>query len=272
MSALKSFREFEHEGWSRLAPTYGLFAGTFTPQAVVPLLDAARVSKHARVLDVACGPGYVAAAAATRGADATGIDFAAPMVAEARRRSPGICFQEGDAESLAFADGVFDAVICAFGLLHMAYPDLAIREAHRVLKPGGFYAFAVWSPPERTPFFRLVMDAVQAHGEGARPAPEAPPMFRFASPQECHRTLTMAGFNAPDVREIRLDWEPESSSKLIDYIYKSSVRMPLLLNAQSHEVRARIHHAIIENAKEFEKNGSLVITWSAVLVAAQKPR
>jgi ubiquinone/menaquinone biosynthesis C-methylase UbiE len=48
------------------------------------------------------------------------------MIAEARQNFPETEFREGDGENLAFDDGSFDAVICAFGLLHMAAPDRAI--------------------------------------------------------------------------------------------------------------------------------------------------
>jgi len=267
-----SFRELEREGWNRLAANYGDFTGAFTPQAVQPLLDAVRVSAGMRVLDVACGPGYVAAAATARGATAIGIDFAAAMVAEARRIFPAISFEEGDAEALGFADASFDAVVCAFGLLHMADPDRAIGEAHRVLRRGASHAFTVWSPPDKTAFFRLVMDAVRAHGDLAVPMPEAPPMFRFADPEECQGALAKAGFIAPEVSEIRLVWHPRSASEVLDYNYKSSVRMPMLLNPQSDAARAKIHQAILENAKQFEENGQLAITWSAVLASARKPQ
>ena len=57
------------------------------------------------------------------------------MIAEASRRFPAIEYREGDAENLDFADGSFDAVICSFGLLHMAEPERAIGEAHRVTSP-----------------------------------------------------------------------------------------------------------------------------------------
>jgi ubiquinone/menaquinone biosynthesis C-methylase UbiE len=117
-----------------------------------------------RVLDVAAGPGYVAAGADARGAHAVGIDFAADMVSEARRRYPNIEFHEGDAENLAFDTSSFDAVVCAFGLLHMADPNKAIAEAYRVLRPDGRFAFTVWSGPDRHDFFAIVLKALQEHG------------------------------------------------------------------------------------------------------------
>src|SRR5262245_41666499 len=82
----KDFRQFEHQGWQEIASRYHEGFAAVTKQAVPALLDAARVTKDTRVLDVACGPGYVAAAAAARGGTAMGIEFSSVMVEEARGR------------------------------------------------------------------------------------------------------------------------------------------------------------------------------------------
>jgi SAM-dependent methyltransferase len=81
-------------------PKYEAAFTRLTRQAVPPLLDAVNLRHGARILDVATGPGYVAAAAAARGARALGVDFSAPMVAHARAINPAVEFQEGDAEVL----------------------------------------------------------------------------------------------------------------------------------------------------------------------------
>ena len=72
-------------------------------------MDAVGLRQGVRLLDIATGPGYVAAAAAARGARAVGLDFAAPMVAHARTMNPAVEFQEGGAEALPFPDHSFDA-------------------------------------------------------------------------------------------------------------------------------------------------------------------
>src|SRR5262247_3201964 len=119
------FHAFEHQGWQRAASRYAGSFGELTEQLAEPLLDAAQVRAGARVLDVATGPGYVAAAAARRGARVVAIDFSAAMLAEARARHPDVVFREGDAEALADGDATFDAVVMGFGLLHLARPEAA---------------------------------------------------------------------------------------------------------------------------------------------------
>jgi SAM-dependent methyltransferase len=205
-----SFKELERQGWGAKADDYDTFAGQITVGAVAPLLDAAGVGAGMRVLDIACGPGYVAAGATARGAHAIGMDFAANMVAEARRRYPTTEFREGDAENLTFDAASFDAVVCAFGLLHIADPDKAIAEAYRVLRPDGRYAFAVWMGPDRHDFFAIVLKALEAHGNMQVSLPPAPPIFRFSDPAECQKALTQAGFVDASVIELALNWRAPS--------------------------------------------------------------
>lgn len=266
-----SFKELERQGWAAKADDYDAFAGQITVGAVAPLLDAAGVRAGMRVVDIACGPGYVAAGAAARGAQAIGVDFAADMVAEARRRYPRIEFREGDAENLAFDAASFDAALCAFGLLHLAEPDRAIAEAYRVLRPGGRYAFTVWSAPGQHDFFAILLKAIKAHGNTQLSLPPAPPIFRFGDPAECRKALAQAGFADASVVELPLTWRAPSIEAIIDCIYKSTVRTAALLERQTPDARGRIHGAIREAAERLARGGAYEIAWPAVLAAARKP-
>ena len=266
-----SFKELEQQGWGAKADNYDAFAGQITVGAVAPLLDAAGVGAGMRVLDVACGPGYVADGATARGAHAIGIDFAANMVAEARRRYPRIEFREGDAENLAFDTASFDAVVCAFGILHCADPDKAIAEAYRVLRSDGRYAFTVWMGPDRHDFFAIVLKAIERHGNMQVSLPPAPPIFRFSDPAECRKVLTQAGFVDASVLELALDWRAPSIEAILDCIYKSTVRTSMMLERQTPDALDRIHRAICESAERFARGGAYEIAWPAMLAAARKP-
>ena len=111
------------------------------------MLDAAGAAIGDRVLDVACGTGVLARAAAGRAGAAAavaGADIDRGMLAVAARLAPQIDWRRADSVALPFADGDFDVVLCQFGL--MFFPDraAAIAEMLRVLKPGGRLAVAVW--------------------------------------------------------------------------------------------------------------------------------
>src|SRR3954470_18012271 len=117
-----AFKAFEAEGWTRKAKTYDRLTGRATARLAVPLLEAAGVQSGTRVLDVACGPGHLSAAAAAKGAEPVGLDAAEGMVAVARARYAEIEFQQGDAERLAFGEASFDAVVAGFVVNHLPRP------------------------------------------------------------------------------------------------------------------------------------------------------
>ena len=95
-----AFNAFEAAGWEQQVSGYEDFFGPITRRLVGPLLDVAGVDRGARVLDVASGPGYVAAAAAERGAFVIGVDIADGMISLARRLHPQLDFRLGNAEAL----------------------------------------------------------------------------------------------------------------------------------------------------------------------------
>src|ERR1700739_2523221 len=109
MSAPSAFRDLEKTGWESAAADYDEAFARITAQSVPPLLDVVGAGPGVRLLDVACGPGYVAAEAAARGAEVTGLDFSAAMVALAQWRHPQLQFREGDAQALDLPDASFDA-------------------------------------------------------------------------------------------------------------------------------------------------------------------
>jgi len=245
----EAFRQFEHRGWQEIASRYDCGFAAVTTQSVAPLLDAAEVRRGTRVLDVACGPGYVAAAAGARGAVPTGVDFSSEMVEEARGRYPGLDFQEGDAEALSFADATFDAVVMNFGMLHLGRPEQALHEAHRVLRRGGRLAFTVWDTPDKALGFGIVLAAIRKHGNLNVPIPPGPPFFRFSDPEESKRVLAAAGFVDVAVTQVPQIWRFPSPDTLFDVMYNGSVRNAALLRAQTPQVLERIRFEIQEEVE-----------------------
>lgn len=90
-----------------------------------------------RVLDVGCGEGRFCRMLAKRGAEVTGIDPTAGLLEVALAKGGGPTYEEAHAESLPFADALFDLVVSYLSLIDIEDFRRGIREMARVLKPGG---------------------------------------------------------------------------------------------------------------------------------------
>ena len=266
-----AFRDFEHSGWERVVAEYDAAFGRLTTQAIEPLLDAAEARPGVRLLDVASGPGYVAAAAAERGASVVGVDFSAPMVAYAKKKHPAVEFREGDAEALPFADDSFDSVVTNFGLLHLGRPDQALSEACRVLRAGGKFAFTVWAKPVETAAFGITLGAIQTHGDMNAPLPEGPPFFRFSDWAEAKQSLLKAGFADPRIKKIPQTWRLPSANALFEIMQTATVRTAGLLSRQTPEAIKSIRVMMGNAVRLYEKNGFFELPMPAILASAGKP-
>ena len=257
-----TFKQLEQSGWTEKAGAYDAHFGVITGQANAHVLDAAGELDGRAVLDVCCGPGELTLMAAARGAHATGVDFAPSMIELARVKQSAVAFQVGDAEALDFPDHQFDAVLCSFGLWHLAEPDKAIAEAARVLRPGGVYVYTTWLPPEAGwDMFDLLTNAIAEYGSAEVNLPPAPPPFRFADEAEATAVLEAAALNPVCFERRMAIWTGDSGQALLDMIYKAIVRTPMMIDAQPPDAREAIHDALRSGAEAMRKNGRISMRW-----------
>jgi SAM-dependent methyltransferase len=269
----QSFREFEQEGWedSGVVTTYHERLSGVTTQAVDVLLGAAGVRNSSRVLDVATGAGNIAGAAAQRGAEVIGIDFSAAQVRMARERYPAVRFEQADAEALPFEPDTFDAVVNGFGMCHLPNPDVALREAFRMLKRGGRVAFTVWDTPERAVGFGAVYAAVCAHGSLDVGLPAGPNFFLFSDPEQSTQALRHAGFVSPSCLQVPQVWRIADPDELFAVITEGTVRAAATLRAQSPQARDAIRAALRDTVTAYKRGQYFEVPMPAIVATAAKP-
>jgi SAM-dependent methyltransferase len=272
MVDVQSFFDFEHAGWEAIPDQYHYAFGGLTAQAIISLLDAVNLKRGDNFLDIASGPGYVAAAAAKRGARVLGVDFSAAMVAHAQRLHPGIDFREGNAEELLLANNLFDAAVMNFGILHLGRPERALSEACRVLRGGGRFAFSVWAKPEETIGFDIVLRAVAKHGEPRIALPEGPPFFLYSDPEECLKGLAAAGFEAPLITKVAQVWRLPPGDGLFEAMRDSTVRTAGLLRAQKPSVLETIRRVMRVELAAYTKRDVVELPMPALIASAVKPK
>lgn len=114
------------------------------------LVETVDVLPDERVLDVACGSGNAAIAAARAFATVTGVDFVPALLERGRIRAAAefleVEFVEGDAQELPFEDDSFDVVVSTFGAMFAPDQERTAAELLRVTRPGGRIGMANWVP------------------------------------------------------------------------------------------------------------------------------
>lgn len=263
----EAVRAFERARWQQAAGAYESSFATATTQFIDALLNSAGVASGTRVLDIACGPGVVAAQAVARGAEARGLDFSPAMLAIAKSR--GIGTDEGDAEALPYVDASFDAVVSNFGVHHVPRPALALSEAHRVLSAGGHVAFSFWAEHADNIAWKLVFDAVARHGDPA--ASDAPPPGGgFHGAAQCAEALRAAGFVDCKTQLVHATWRHADARELLGALQTGTARMAAMIDAQPPAAMPEIIADIEANAARYRTSVGIAVPIAAVIAAGMK--
>lgn len=240
------------------------------------LRDVAPWREGSRVLDVACGAGYPALAAARAvqpGGRVLATDLSRQMidVASERARAEGlnnIEFVQRDGEDLQFHGQSYDAVTNAYGLMFCPEPLRAIAEAHRVLVAGGRIALVTWDLPSHSPFFTVIRDVAAAFFVLRDPGPAEPNPFRLASADVLCSMLEQTGFSSIDVEILPMMFECDSALDycriFMDYGWKSRIA------ALPPEEKDRFYEAVAEATRPYAADGRLRLAASSLCACARK--
>jgi len=264
-------RAFEHAGWEKAAGDYAATFARASGEFLDALLDAGRVGRETRVLDLCCGPGLAALAAAARGAAASGLDFSPKMLELARANGPALRFDQGDAEAIPLASASVDAVVANFGIHHVPRPERAAAEAFRVLRPGGRFAFTTWAVPSENIAWKLLFDAIRAVGDPD--AAKTPPSGgNLGAPEAVLRLLDAAGFADAHAALVRREWRLARPQALLASLRRGTVRTAALIDAQPSSSLPAIEAEIARAALPYRHGDGYAIPIVAVLGVGVKPR
>jgi SAM-dependent methyltransferase len=273
-AAMKSQWGAAAPGWDRW---FSWYERHFQPSMAF-CCDAGQLKPGSLVLDVGCGTGQAAIAAARRvapGGRLVATDIAPEMLDVARRRAAqaglaNIEFRAMDGEQLDFPDDTFDAVTCAYALMFCPDAVRAVAEARRVLKAGGRFAAVVWDEPSKNPFLTVAGEAIAQFFPAAPPNPNAPGAFRFARPGILEETLRAGGFTEVAIDSRAITIECASSAEYWQMFVDHAAGMSSKVAQLGESDRMKLIAAVDAGAGRYVADGCVKLLATTLCAVAVK--
>ncbi|MGE4427483.1 MAG: class I SAM-dependent methyltransferase [Solirubrobacteraceae bacterium] len=245
------------------------------------MIDAISPQPGHVILEAAAGlgdTGLLAAELVHPGGRVILADGAEAMVEAARRNAEerGIHNVEATPMELEWIDmpaASIDALLVRFGYMLVPDPESGLRDARRVLRPGGRIALAVWDSIDDNPWHRVTMDVLRDEGlVDVWPPPDGTPhAFALASRERLDDLLGDTGFVLPRIERIDVLFRSASAAEHRERTLQLSDAMATTLDGvdavRRAEVEARIDAAIKAFPDPEGADGAVAVP-GAVLVAA----
>jgi ubiquinone/menaquinone biosynthesis C-methylase UbiE len=270
-----------HGMWSKVADRWAEHADYVDARSAglsERMLDAAQLQPRDRVLELACGAGGLGIAAAERLGDSGHVvlsDVSPEMVAHAatRARALGLSNIEArslDLEQIDTADASFDAVLCREGMMFATDPARAAAEMHRVLRPGGRLAVAVWGPPTENPWLTFVFEAVSEVTGMAVPPPGIPGPFSLSDADALRDHLVVAGFADVVVSPVAVPVRAGSFDEWWGRTRQIAGPLALILANLDAATRAAIERRLRAKAAPYQTAEMIELPGVALLATARR--
>ncbi len=241
------------------------------------LLEAAAIVDGERVLDIGCGNGEStrAAARATPGGDALGVDLSTSMIERARSlaRDEGVAnarFEIADAQVHPFEEH-HDLVLSRFGAMFFADPHAAFANLGRSLAPAGRLALVAWQGLEENEWLGTIRGTLACGRELPSPPVGAPGPFGLADPDQVAALLLEVGFVDVEVTDLRERfWAGADADDAFAFVSDTGPARGLLQGLGPDD-RARALEALWAELVAHDTGAGVYLDSAAWLVTAHQP-
>jgi SAM-dependent methyltransferase len=274
-------RAASRERWENIAPGWESGAEPFHAGALPVahwMVDRLAPQPGQTILELAAGRGdvgFLAAELLHPGGTLISSDGAEAMVEVARRRAEqlgidNVQFKPIDLEWIDAKLASVDGILNRFGYMHAVDPEHALREARRVLRPGGRIVLAVWDLPEHNPWLAALPQQAEAMGLAEPREEGAPGAFALSAPGRVTELLEDAGFDDPVVEPIDLTFTAPSVDAWWETQRAMSSSMRPVLDRLSPADHYRLRDAVEAAwAAYVAADGSVAIPGRALGVVAE---
>lgn len=203
--------------WDQHAAAYEVVFENLTDSFAAHALDLLEPLGGAALLDLAAGAGGAAVQAAARGARVTAFDASTAMVTRILARGADLAIEADQVDArlpLPRPDAAFDAALSCFGVVILPDPVPALRELHRVLRPGGRLAVVTWTEPGRYELAARLWAAVARVRGAPPPAGPVPAQLRYADPDALAALLHAGGFEGAAITRVEAKLRAPSARAL----------------------------------------------------------